>query len=434
MSMQRRTFLGLSAASLVGVGAASLFGAAPALAEPAPANPFPVGVRRYNWTRGTRAVTTYVYYPASTGTVGANPVTDAPVANGVFPVYNFTHGFQSSPQNSLFIIRRLAEAGFIVPAPHFNHNPSDVGNGETPKDVSQAITNTLALNTSGPLAGHIRTDIGVGVSGHSLGGMTTHGLLTRWADSRIISANPQSCTDQGTPSSSINAKVLFVHGDRDDLTGYSSARQAYNEMTWPKAFLTFVGGTHTSFWSDQRFPRTVVDWARWTMYGDTAARDRLPADASGSGTRWEAALGDTPSGPGTYRLVAQHSGKYADIDALSTAAGARLLQWTSTGRTNQQFEFIDTGDGHVKIKARHSGLVLQVASNDSGADITQQSDTNATSQQWRLTDHGGGVVSIINRQSGLAMDVWEKSTADGARISQWAYNGGTNQRFTRQAV
>jgi hypothetical protein len=432
MSMQRRTFLGLGMAGAVGVGA-SLFGAGSALADPAPANPFAVGVRRYNWTRGSRPCTTYVYYPA-TGTAGGNPVTDAPVANGVFPVYNFTHGFGSSPQNSLFIIRRLAEAGFIVPAPHFNHSFDDVNTGRTSQDVSQILTNTLALNASGPLAGRIRTDIGVGVSGHSLGGMITHGLLTSWPDSRIISANPQSCIDMGNPAASVSAKVLFVHGDRDSTTSYSSARQAYTEMTWPKAFLTFVGGSHTSFWSDQRFPTTVVDWARWTMYGDTAARDRLPADASGSGTRWESALGETPTEPGTYRLVAQHSGKYADIDGISTSAGALLHQWSPTGRTNQQFQFIDAGEGHFKIKARHSGLVLQVANNNNGADITQQADTNAPSQHWRLTDHGGGVVSIINRQSGLAMDVYERSTADGARISQYTYNGGTNQRFTRQAV
>jgi hypothetical protein len=433
MAMQRRTFLGLGAAGALGMGV-SLFGAGQALADPAPADPFAVGVRRYNWTRGSRPCTTYVYYPA-TGSAGGNPVTDAPVADGVFPVYNFTHGFGSSPQNSLFIIRALASAGFIVPAPHFNHNFSDVNNGNTSKDVSQILTDTLALNASGPLAGSIDTGIGVGVSGHSLGGMVTHGLLTSWPDSRIISANPQSCVDMGNPSGTVSAKVLFVHGDRDSTTEYSSARQAYAEMSWPKAFLTFVGGSHTSFWSDQRFPRTVVDWARWTMYGDTAARDRLPADASGSGTRWEASLGEEePSGPGTYRLVAQHSGKFADIDALSTAAGARLIQWTPTGRTNQQFEFTDAGEGHVKIKARHSGLVLQASGDGNGADITQQADTGATGQQWRVVEHGGGVVSLINRQSGLAMDVWEYSTADGARVSQYTYTGNDNQRFTRQAV
>ncbi|WP_207914217.1 MULTISPECIES: carbohydrate-binding protein [unclassified Micromonospora] len=297
--MQRRTFLKAGAAGAVAVGGAALLGGWQAHAAPvgaldtAPTTPFRVGVRRYNWTRGSRPCTTYVYYPA-TGAPGGNPVTDAPVAAGVFPVYNFTHGYGSSPQNSLFIIRALAAAGFIVPAPHFQHNFSDVNNGNTSKDVSEILTRTLALNGSGPLAGHINTSIGVGVSGHSLGGMTTHGLLTSWPDSRIISANPQSCVDMGNPASSVKAKVLFVHGDRDSTTQYSSARQAYTEMPAPKAFLTFVGGSHTSFWSDSRFPATVVDWARWSMYGDTAARDRLPSDAAGPNTRWEANLGTPP--------------------------------------------------------------------------------------------------------------------------------------------
>lgn len=427
MSMQRRNFLGLSAAA-AGV---SLLGSGPAHADPAPPTPFAVGVRRYDWYRGSRPCTTYVYYPA-TGTPGGNPVTNAPVANGIFPVYNFTHGYGSSPQNSLFIIRALAAAGFIVPAPHFQHSFPDIHNGNTSRDVSEIITRTLALNSSGPLAGHINAGIGVGVSGHSLGGMTTHGLLTAWPDSRIISANPQSCEDMGTPASSVSAKVLFVHGDRDSTTSYSSARQAYTEMPAPKAFLTFVGGSHTSFWSDSRFPATVVDWARWTMYGDTAARDRLPSDAAGSGTRWE--FVDSSTGPAYYNLMAQHSGKAADIDARSTAAGARLIQWPTNGALNQQFEFVDTGDGHVRIEARHSGLVLQVASNSNGADITQQpSSSIAASQQWRIVDHGSDVISLVNRQSGLAMDVWERSSADGARISQYTYNAAnTNQRFTRR--
>ena len=133
----------------------------------------------------------------------------------------------------------------------------------------------------------------------------------------------------------------------------------------------------------------------------------------------------------SYSLVAQHSGKAADIHAASTAAGAGLVQWTANGRPNQQFEFITTGDGHVRVKARHSGLVLQVSGNGNGADITQQPDTGATSQQWRVVDHGGDVISLVNRQSGLAMDVWERSTADGARITQYTYTGSPNQRFNR---
>ncbi|MEU4745068.1 glycoside hydrolase N-terminal domain-containing protein [Actinosynnema sp. NPDC023658] len=129
-----------------------------------------------------------------------------------------------------------------------------------------------------------------------------------------------------------------------------------------------------------------------------------------------------------YYLVAQHSNKRADISGASTAAGALLVQWAATGGLNQQFDFLPTGDQY-RIRARHSGLVLQVSGTATGADITQQRDAGTPNQLWRLVDQGGGVVSLVNQQSGLAMDVWSASTADGARISQWTVTGSTNQRF-----
>jgi hypothetical protein len=138
--------------------------------------------------------------------------------------------------------------------------------------------------------------------------------------------------------------------------------------------------------------------------------------------------------PVFYRLVAQHSGKAADINGASTAAGARLIQWAVGSGLNQQFELVASDASSYRIRARHSGLVLQIASNSSGADITQQPDTNAASQQWRIVDHGGGVISLVNQQSGLAMDVWQASTADGARISLWTVTGSANQRFQLQRI
>ncbi|GHH42602.1 glycosyl hydrolase family 95 catalytic domain-containing protein [Lentzea cavernae] len=149
---------------------------------------------------------------------------------------------------------------------------------------------------------------------------------------------------------------------------------------------------------------------------------RATGQGTGSGVR--------PGVP--YRLVARHSGKYADISGASTAPGALVQQWSPTGGLNQQFEFLDSGGGYHRVRARHSGLVLQVAGTATGADVTQQTDTGATSQQWRVTDHGGGVVSLVNRLSGLALDVWQASAADGARISQWTPGGAENQRFQLQ--
>ncbi len=135
-----------------------------------------------------------------------------------------------------------------------------------------------------------------------------------------------------------------------------------------------------------------------------------------------------------YRLVARHSGKHFDISGVSTAAGALLQQWSATGGLNQQFDFVDSGGGYYRVRARHSGLVLQVASSSTGADITQQPDTGATGQQWRVVDQGGGVISLVNRQSGLAMDVWGAATADGTRVSQWNQSAADNQRFQLQPV
>ena len=105
MSMQRRTFLKLSAAGAAAIGGASLLGTWQANAadtrplRTAPTTPFAVGVRQYNWMRGNRQVTTYVYYPAA-GNPGGNPVTNAPVAPGVFPVCAYQHGYAGTPQGS----------------------------------------------------------------------------------------------------------------------------------------------------------------------------------------------------------------------------------------------------------------------------------------------------------------------------------------------
>ncbi|HEX2144329.1 MAG TPA: hypothetical protein VHG10_07470 [Glycomyces sp.] len=288
MSIQRRTILGLGAAAAVGAGG-HLLGAGSALAAPAPTQQqYGVGVRRYEWDRDGRPLNTYIYYPSTEG-AGGDVIEDAPIAEGAFAVYNYTHGFGSDPQGSEFFIRPLAAAGFIVPAPHFEYDGAgEVWSGEPSKDVSEIITQTLALNEADdPLAGHIDETPGVGVSGHSLGGMTTHGLLSAWPDERITSANPQSCEEMGDPADSVSAKVVFVHGDQDDLTRYESARDAYDALSAPKAFLTFVGGDHTSFWGDDRFPNTVVDWALWSLYDDTEAKDRLEEDAAGDDTEWE---------------------------------------------------------------------------------------------------------------------------------------------------
>ncbi|GAB3649882.1 hypothetical protein GCM10028833_18310 [Glycomyces tarimensis] len=275
--------------------------ARPVAAATAPTEPFAIGVREFAWSRGDRSLVTRIFYP-SIGSPGGEPVRDAPIADGSFPVVEWSHGLGGNPESYGVHIRPLAQAGFIVPAPVFpttttgaEGNVDDVYNGNQSLDVAEVITRTLALNEGGDMfAGHMNTANGVGASGHSLGGMTTHGLLTAWPDERVTAAIAYATVDMGHPAVQVTAKVLFVHGDQDPICDYDRARQAYAELPAPKSFMTHTGQGHDEFiWNGPTYAQTVhtsLDWMRWCLYGDTAARDRLPADASGGGIVWEAEL------------------------------------------------------------------------------------------------------------------------------------------------
>ncbi len=297
MTMRRRTLLGIGAVS----AGAVLLGAAPARAirstRQAPVEPFAIGVREFNWARGGRSLFTKIFYPTP-GSPGGSPIPNAPVAEGVFPVAEFSHGMGCNSDCYSSQTHDLASAGFICPAPSFsdNTNIGSVYGGEWSRDVSEVITQTLALNDASgdPFAGHIDVGAGVGVSGHSMGGMTTHGLVTNWPDDRIAAAVPIACVDMGNPAG-LAANVLFIHGDQDPTCDYNSARQAYSELGAPKAFLTHLGADHggylvPGFPTYDQTHNTFLDWFRWSLYDDTAARDRLASGASSGGTAWDASL------------------------------------------------------------------------------------------------------------------------------------------------
>ncbi|MEU0724803.1 RICIN domain-containing protein [Streptomyces sp. NPDC006140] len=132
-----------------------------------------------------------------------------------------------------------------------------------------------------------------------------------------------------------------------------------------------------------------------------------------------------------YQLVSRHSGKAVEISEGSTADGATVVQRTPGTGANQQFQFVDSGNGYYRIKARHSGKVLDVEgrSTANGANVLQWTDDNAAHQQFSVVDIDSQYVQLINRNSGKALDVWERSMDDGARISQYDDVDGTNQQW-----
>ncbi|PWK85484.1 ricin-type beta-trefoil lectin protein [Lentzea atacamensis] len=132
-----------------------------------------------------------------------------------------------------------------------------------------------------------------------------------------------------------------------------------------------------------------------------------------------------------YVLVNRNSGKAMDVAGASTADGAGIHQWSRHDRANQQWQFVDSGNGYYRLKSRNSGKVLDVDnwSTADGGKIQQWTDLNGTNQQFRLADSDGGHVRLINRNSGKAVEVTGLSTADGAAVVQYGDWNGSNQQW-----
>lgn len=133
----------------------------------------------------------------------------------------------------------------------------------------------------------------------------------------------------------------------------------------------------------------------------------------------------------SYVLVNRNSGKALDVYNMATGDGARITQWTKNDQNQQQWQFVDSGDGYYRIKSRHSGKVLDVHnwSTANGGSIVQWTDLNGTNQQWRLADSSDGYVRLVSRHSNKALEVQGASTADNANIVQYDDWGGTNQQW-----
>ncbi|WP_238010892.1 chlorophyllase [Dactylosporangium sp. AC04546] len=283
-------------------GVAALNAAGQASAKPSSAGPktaptqtFGVGVSQFTFSRAGRTLRTLVFYP-STGSAGGSPKSNAPVAAGRFPLVLWSHGLHGSPEGYQGVSAKIAAAGFVVAAPAYpftndKANPFNQGDmSNQPADASAVITEVLKLDTKAgaALAGHIETGR-VGAAGHSAGGYTTAGMLSgSGRDSRLKGGIIVAGGGMGGKFSGAATPVLFIHGDKDGTVPYSSGKSLYDSCSWPKGFLTLLGGDHGAalFGSTPAalaVSKTMIDFFRYSLYGDGPAKSRLRGDATVSG-------------------------------------------------------------------------------------------------------------------------------------------------------
>jgi len=83
-------------------------------------------------------------------------------------------------------------------------------------------------------------------------------------------------------------------------------------------------------------------------------------------------------------------------------------------------------DGIYTITAKHSGLVLGTTS---GSEVQQQTFTGANTQLWRIQNIGASHFKISSVANGKVLDVSGSSREAGAKILQYDWNDGFNQKW-----
>src|SRR6266540_1937027 len=242
----------------------------------APATPFAVGVRRETFTRaGSRTLPTTIWYPAK----------DGQPAPGRFPVVLFSHGLGGAPDDYAALLRRWAAAGFVVAAPAYPKTHRGVRDPDITDVVNQPADASYVLSRllDGPLRASLDAKH-LAAAGHSAGGITTVGLFTSSRDNRLAAGVvlAGNALGVGLNFTGPSAPLLFVHGEADGVVPYSIGRAVYERVPWPKALLTLPGQGHvvvagTAAWA--AVAATTLDFLRWTLYADSAAKSRLRADA-----------------------------------------------------------------------------------------------------------------------------------------------------------
>ncbi|MGW2565408.1 RICIN domain-containing protein [Streptomyces sp. NPDC001537] len=132
-----------------------------------------------------------------------------------------------------------------------------------------------------------------------------------------------------------------------------------------------------------------------------------------------------------YVLVNRNSGKVLDDRGSAKNDGAAVVQWSRHGGPNQQWRFIDAGDGYYRLQNRNSGKVLDDLgwSKTAGSALVQWKDLNGTNQQFKLAGSPDGYVRLVNRFSGMAVDVRNAAKANGSGVVQNRDRGGADQQW-----
>ncbi len=206
-----------------------------------------------------RKLTVEVWYPTAPQSGDENRDAQIDAEDVPYPLIVFAHGLSGNRRQSVQYTQHLASHGYIIAAPDFPLSFTGAPGGprlnavlEQPKDVSFVIDKMLEFNGEDGhrLNGSIDEDR-IGVSGHSLGAMTSFmSIYGPDRDERIKAALPfatPGCFFADGFSGDVSVPVLFTTGTKDLITPPVSSDHVYDIANSPRYLVTIAGADHTRF-------------------------------------------------------------------------------------------------------------------------------------------------------------------------------------------
>jgi len=257
-------------------------------------------------------------------------------------------------------------------------------------------------------------------------------------------ANVQQWNDNGTNAQRF--RVTRTQGNRYVLTNVNSGKcvdvasaslnDGANIQQWG---CNNSGAQQFHFYPRSDAGRTALPVGQYTI---TSNHSRLCLDIAGASTANAARVVQNacsastsqrfdvlPEAGGSYRLSNALSHQSWDIDAISVANGALLIQWPDTGGDNQRF-FVNATNSGYQIVARHSNRCLDVKdwSTAAGGNIQQwDCGGDQANQRWAFTPAGTTSTDPTPPPASGWKLVWQDEF-DGSAIdgNKWSFevNGG----------
>ena len=137
---------------------------------------------------------------------------------------------------------------------------------------------------------------------------------------------------------------------------------------------------------------------------------------------------------GVYAIACGTSDNYVlDVEGGSKADCANIQIFEKQSAKRQRFKVEYLGDGTYKIIAQYSGKVLDVEKNGkvNETNVCQYTPKSAITdnEKWIIKDAGNGYYNIISKSSGLYLDLYGGIAANGNNIQIYQGHGKASQKF-----